>query len=363
MNAVREMQIGNVKISPALVLAPMAGVTDSSFRRLIKELTGVGLIVTEFISVEGLTRGNIRTHRMMKFLPEERPLSIQIFGYDADRMMMAAELIEEVGADIVDINCGCPAKKVTNNGGGSSLLKDLPQLEKILCGIRSRVRIPVTMKIRTGWDDRSINAVEVAKIIEGSGGNMVAIHGRTKVQGYSGRANWDVIAAVKQAVKIPVIGCGDVVTAEQAIERFNETGVDAVMIGRGAIANPWIFHQTADLMEDRAPYQPTLAEKQQVLHRYNELLKGEMPERALCGKLKQMCGYFTHGLAGGARLRERVFHSQSIGEIFDQIDEYFTSMIERGVPPDLLRDTGEYKHDNARDPKTAEFNKMADAVL
>jgi nifR3 family TIM-barrel protein len=360
MNAVREIHIGPVRIRPALVLAPMAGVTDSSFRRLIKELTGVGLIVTEFISVEGLTRGNMRTHKMMKFLPEERPLSIQIFGYDEERMAMAAEIIEESGADIVDINCGCPAKKVVKGGGGSSLLRDLPQLEKILLSIRRRVKIPVTMKIRTGWDDATINAVEVAKIIEGSGGSMVAIHGRTRMQGYSGRANWNVIAAVKQAVRIPVIGCGDVVNAEQAVERFKETGVDAVMIGRGAIANPWIFHQAVDLMEGRAPYQPTLAEKQSVLHRYNELLKDEMPERALCGKLKQMCGYFTHGLAGGARLRERVFHSQSITEIFDQIDEYFTSMIERGVPPDVQFDPNDYKHQNARDPKTAEFTQLAD---
>jgi tRNA-dihydrouridine synthase B len=362
MNAVREMFIGNVKISPALVLAPMAGVTDSSFRRLIKERTGVGLIVTEFISVEGLTRGNLRTHRMMKFLPEERPLSIQIFGYDEERMGMAAEIIEEAGADIVDINCGCPAKKVVKGGGGSSLLRDLPQLEKILRTIRSRVKIPVTMKIRTGWDDNSINAVEVAKIIEGSGGSMVAIHGRTRMQGYSGKANWDVIAAVKQAVKIPVIGCGDVVTAEQAVERFEQTGVDAVMIGRGAIANPWIFRQVVDFMEKREPFQPDLAEKQQVLHRYHDLLKDEMPERALSGKLKQMCGYFTHGLAGGARLRERVFHSQTIAEIFDQIDEYFASMIERGVAPDLPHDASEYRHEHARDPKTAEFTRLAEAV-
>ncbi len=362
MNVVREMLIGNVKISPALVLAPMAGVTDSSFRRLIKERTGVGLIVTEFISVEGLTRGNLRTHRMMKFLPEERPLSIQIFGYDEERMGLAAEIIEEAGADIVDINCGCPAKKVVKGGGGSSLLRDLPQLEKILRTIRSRVKIPVTMKIRTGWDDSTINAVEVAKIIEGSGGNMVAIHGRTRMQGYSGRANWDVIAAVKQAVKIPVIGCGDVVTAEQAVERFEQSGVDAVMIGRGAIANPWVFRQVVDLLEKRTPYQPGLAEKQQVLHRYHKLLKDEMPERALTGKLKQMCGYFTHGLAGGARLRERVFHSQTITEVFDQIDEYFASMIERGVPPDLLHDTDEYRHEHARDPKTAEFTRTAEAI-
>lgn len=360
MNLVREMMIGEVRIHPALVLAPMAGVTDSSFRRLIKELTGVGLIVTEFISVEGLTRGNLRTHRMMKFLPEEAPLSIQIFGYDAERMALAAEIIEEAGAAIVDINCGCPAKKVVRGGGGSSLLRDLPQLEKILRTIRSRVKIPVTMKIRTGWDEATINAVEVAKIIEGSGGNMVAIHGRTRMQGYSGKANWEVIAAVKQAVKIPVIGCGDVVTAEQAVARFAETGVDGVMIGRGAIANPWIFRQTTDLLMGRETYQPALGEKQTVLHRYHELLKDEMPERALSGKLKQMCGYFTHGLAGGARLRERVFHAQSVAEIFDQIDEYFASMIARGVPPDAF-EARAYKHEHARDPKTAEFTRAADS--
>src|SRR5215216_5899218 len=206
------LNIGGVKITPNLVLAPMAGVTDSSFRRLIKELGGVGLIVTEFISVEGLTRGNLRTNRMMKFLPEERPLSIQIFGYDEERMATAAEIIEESGADIVDINCGCPAKKVVNGGGGSSLLRDLVQLEKILRRVRRAVSIPLTMKSRTGWDDSTINAVEVARIIEDCGGNMVAIHGRTRVQGYSGRANWDIITAVKQAVSIPVVGCGDVVT-------------------------------------------------------------------------------------------------------------------------------------------------------
>ena len=364
METVGKLHVSGVDISPNLVLAPMAGVTDSSFRRLIKELGGVGLIVTEFISVEGITRGNMRTHRMMKFLPEERPLSIQIFGYDEARMAEAAEIIEESGADIIDINCGCPAKKVVKGGGGSSLLRDLPQLEKILRAIRKAVTIPVTMKIRTGWDDTTINAVEVARIIEDCGGNMVAIHGRTRTQGYSGRANWDVIAEVKQSVSIPVVGCGDVVTAEQAIERLRETGVDAVMIGRGAIANPWIFRQTAELMRGEPVHQPTLAEKQRVLHRYNELMREEMPERALSGKLKQLCGYFTHGLAGGARLRERVFHSQSIGEIYGQIDEYFESMITRGVPPDLTRqaiDQQPFKDPGPRDPKCSEFTRTTAA--
>ena len=362
MKTAGELYIDRVRISPNLVLAPMAGVTDSSFRRLIKKLGGVGLIVTEFISVEGLTRGNMTTHRMMKFLPEERPLSIQIFGHDEERMAMAAEIIEEVGADIVDINCGCPAKKVVKGGGGSSLLRDLPQLEKILRRVRRAVSIPLTMKIRTGWDESSINAVEVGKLIEDCGANMIAIHGRTRMQGYSGKADWDVIAAVKRAVNIPVIGCGDVVTPEQAVQRLSQTGVDAVMIGRGAIANPWIFRQTSELMRGEAVYQPPLEEKRNVLHLYYELLHDEMSERGLCGKLKQMCGYFTHGLPGGARLRERVFHSQTIAEIFDRVDEYFASMIEHGLPPEALlskesREPAVTKQ--PRDPKCLEFTRIA----
>jgi tRNA-dihydrouridine synthase B len=333
MDGLSHIDIGGVRIEPNLVLAPMAGVTDSSFRRLIKELGGVGLIVTEFISVEGLTRGNIRTHRMMKFLPEERPISIQIFGFGVERMVMAAEAIEESGADIIDINCGCPAKRVVKGGGGSSLLRDLPQLEKILRRIRQAVSIPVTMKIRIGWDESSINAVEVARIIEDSGGAMVAIHGRTRVQGYSGLANWDVISQVKRAVSIPVIGCGDVTSPDRAIGRLGETGVDGIMIGRGAIANPWIFRQTCEVARGGPVYQPPLSEKRRVLHRYDELLRDELPEKALIGKLKQMCGYFTHGLDGGARLRERVFHSQQIAQAYEIIDEYFDSMIETGRPP------------------------------
>jgi nifR3 family TIM-barrel protein len=254
-----------------------------------------------------------------------------------------------------------------NGGGGSSLLRDLAQLEKILRRVRRAVSIPLTMKIRTGWDDNSINAVEVARIIEDCGGNMVAIHGRTRTQGYSGRANWDIIASVKQAVSIPVIGCGDIITAEHAIERLEQTGVDAVMIGRGAIANPWIFRQTAEIQRGLSPHQPTLQEKQQVLHRYHKLLRDEMPERALAGKLKQMCGYFTHGLAGGARLRERVFHSESIGEIFCRIDEYFESMIERGVPPDLKgrssKETGDFVDPGPRDSKCVEFTRTVPTTV
>jgi tRNA-dihydrouridine synthase B len=312
-----------VTIRPNLVLAPMAGVTDSPFRRLIKELGGVGLIVTEFISVEGLTRGNLKTHRMLRFLPEERPISIQIFGYDVERMRVAAEVVEEAGADIIDINCGCPAKRVVRGGGGSNLLKDLPQLEKILRAVRRSVSIPMTVKIRTGWNEELINCVEVAKLIEDCGGQMVAIHGRTKEQGYKGSADWNRIAEVKRHVGIPVVGSGDVVTPRQALSRLEETGVDAVMIGRGAIANPFIFREAHALQEGRPVPVPSLDEKYAVVLRYYELIKDAMPEKAIPGKLKQLCNYFTKGLPGGAEFREQLLRSQSVAELLERLDVYF----------------------------------------
>ncbi|MFN7623536.1 MAG: tRNA dihydrouridine synthase, partial [Acidobacteriota bacterium] len=216
--------IAGHRISPPLVLSPMAGVTDSPFRRIAKRCGNVGLIVTEFISVEGLTRGNMRSHDMMRFTAEERPIAIQIFGYDEVRMRWAAEIAEEAGADFVDINCGCPARKVINGGGGSNLLRDLPQLRKILTEVKKAISIPMTVKIRAGWDDKSINCVEVAKLIEDCGGSMVTLHGRTRVQGYRGWANWDLVREIKQHVSIPVSGSGDILRPEDALSRFETTG-------------------------------------------------------------------------------------------------------------------------------------------
>src|SRR5215510_8534585 len=224
-------EIAGYKLSPPLVLSPMAGVTDSPFRRLAKKCGGLGLIVTEFISVEGLTRGNLRSHEMMRFKEEERPIAIQIFGYDEVRMRWAAEIAEEAGADFVDINCGCPAKKVVNGGGGSNLLRDLPQLKKILTEVKAVISIPMTVKIRAGWDDKTINCVEVAKLIEDCGGSMVTLHGRTRVQAYKGFANWDLVQAIKQNVSIPVSGSGDILRPQDATRRFDETGCHAVNIG------------------------------------------------------------------------------------------------------------------------------------
>ncbi|MBI4853344.1 MAG: tRNA dihydrouridine synthase DusB [Acidobacteria bacterium] len=323
-----EYYIGNVRIKPNLILAPMAGVTDSAFRKLIKRCGGVGLIVTEFISVEGLTRNNLKTHKLMYFEQEEKPISIQFFGHNSDRMAAAAEVAEAAGADIVDINCGCPAKKVVNGGGGSSLLKDLPKMEKILRETRKAIKIPLTLKYRIGWDENSINAIEVGKMAENCGIEQLAIHGRTRMQGYSGFADWNTIAQVKQAVKIPVVGSGDVTTAEQALQRLRETDVDGVMIGRGAMANPWIFRQADELMRKITPHQPTLEEKRIFLIDYLDVMLKEMStEKAALGKVKQLCGHFTRGLPGGAIFRNQIFHSNTVAELIDRINEYFT-MIE-----------------------------------
>jgi nifR3 family TIM-barrel protein len=303
----------------------MAGVTDSPFRRLIKELGGVGLIVTEFISVEGLTRGNLKTHRMLRFLPEERPISIQIFGYDDERMRMAAEVVEEAQPDIVDINCGCPARRVVHGGGGSNLLRDLPQLEKILRGVRRTISAPLTVKIRIGYYDSHINAVEVARLAEDCGAQMIAVHGRTKEQAYKGLADWDVIAKVKRTVSIPVVGSGDIVTPEGAIAKLRDTGVDGVMIGRGAIANPFIFRQAQAMLNGQPVPHPTSDEKYRVLLRYYDLIKDEFPEKAIPGKLKQLCNHFTKGLPGGAEFREQLLRSPSVSEMLARLEAYFTS--------------------------------------
>jgi tRNA-dihydrouridine synthase B len=322
----KPFKIRNIEINPPLVLSPMAGVTDYTFRRLIKNRGGVGLSVSEFISVEGLTRNNPKSKRQMRFDESERPFAVQIFGGQSERMALGAEMAEEVGADILDVNCGCPAPKVVKHGGGSGLLKDLPRLETILKDIKKSISIPLTLKMRVGFTDSTINAVEVAKMAEQCGVEHIQVHGRTKEQGYKGLANWDLIKQVKEAVTVPVSGNGDIVSVDLALKRFKETGVDGILIGRGAMQNPWIFRQIQDAMEGREIYQPNLAEKQAVLLEFFGYLREEMPEIVSLGKMKQLAGQFTKGLVGGAQFRQTLYHSHSAQEILDNIGTYFLTL-------------------------------------
>ncbi|HMO81767.1 MAG TPA: tRNA dihydrouridine synthase DusB [Pyrinomonadaceae bacterium] len=318
--------IRDILIDPPLILSPMAGVTDHIFRRLIKRRGGVGLVVSEFISVEGLTRGNPKSKRQMQFDEEERPFAVQIFGGRPERMAMGAEMAEEVGADILDVNCGCPAPKVVKNGGGSGLLREPMRLEEILREIKRTISIPLTLKLRTGFSESTINVVDVAKMAEQCGVEHIQVHGRTREQGYRGMANWDLIRQVKDAVSIPVSGNGDITSIDYGLTKWRESGVDGILIGRGAMQNPWIFRQFADSLAGRVPYEPDIEEKKQVLLEFFEMCLEVMPEIVALGKMKQLAGQFTKGLVGGAQFRQTLYHSHSSLEILENIDIYFSRL-------------------------------------
>jgi tRNA-dihydrouridine synthase B len=379
------LQIGTVEIAPATVLAPMAGVTDTVFRRFIRNLGGCGLIMTEFTSADGVLRTkDKKAKRYLHFYEDEHPISAQLFGSNPQVMAEAARMVEGLGFDLVDLNLGCPAKKVVKCNGGSGLLRDLPAIGKIFEAVRAAVKIPFTVKFRAGWNDDEIVCVELARMAENCGLCAVALHARTREQGYSGNARWEWIAAVKDAVKIPVIGNGDIRSPEDACAMVTQTGCDAVMIGRTAPSNPWIFRQigqycisfrecengnghvgadalvrpsslrpedftssskpTSNGIELRSTGQPgaavltwpvqdsklydepTEVDRYEMIRTYfSMLIEEELPDAV--GKMKQFASWFTHGVPGGAHLRKAIYESKSDIEILGRVEEFFEARL------------------------------------
>jgi tRNA-dihydrouridine synthase B len=316
-----ELGIRDLAIRPATLLAPMAGVTDTVFRRVIRGLGGCGLIMTEFTSADGVTRSAAKTLRYLYYDEDEHPIAAQLFGANPDVMASAAALVEDLGFDQLDINLGCPAKKVVKCGG-SGLLRDLRQLEGVLRAVRAAVKVPLTIKMRSGWDEASIVAVEVARMAEGVGVEAVAVHPRTRLQGYSGQADWSLIARVKQEVKIPVIGNGDIRAPEDAARMVAETGCDAVMIGRTAATNPWIFRQMEQYFSTGRYDEPSEADRYRLLSGYfRSLIAADLPDAI--GKMKQFACWFTHGVRNGAELRHQVHSSRTPAEVLDRLETFF----------------------------------------
>ena len=363
--------IGGVRVAPATVLAPMAGVTDTVFRRFIKnaskftpesetadvetqssnEQSGCGLIMTEFTSADGLSRmRETKRKRYLTYYDDEHPISAQLFGSNPETLADSARICQDAGFDLVDLNLGCPAKRVVACNGGSGLLRDLPLIEVIFKQVRAAVSIPFTVKFRMGWNDQNIVCVELAKLAEDCGLNAVALHARTRENGYSGQARWQYIAACKDAVRIPVIGNGDILTPEDAAAMTAQTGCDAVMIGRAAPANPWIFRQIAQYTSTGVYDKPTDRDRYRMIRTYFGMLLAEHEEheeivgipgveltpeqvrmqrtressrRETLGKMKQFASWFTHGIPGGATLRRQIFEAKDGNCVLAAVECFF----------------------------------------
>jgi tRNA-dihydrouridine synthase B len=323
--------IGPVRVEIPCILAPMEGITDLPFRMMIRRLGGCGLTVTEFVSSEAMTRNVAKAWEMAELDPSEKPVSIQIYGRNVERMALAAKFCEKIGADIVDINLGCPSKSVVSGCSGSALMKE-PQLSSdIFAAVSEAVSVPFTVKMRTGWDQDSRNAPDIAQRAERAGAKMVTVHGRTRMQMYRGSADWSFVKEVKEAVEVPVIVNGDILTVDDAHRALAMSGADAVMVGRGIMRNPWLLCQIAESFQGRAPTEPSLDDRLEILLEYLAYRASVSDsEWVQLGRMKKVITYFTKGLPHGGKLRHALHRSQSVAEITQMIRVYFDSLAQQG---------------------------------
>ena len=312
------MQIGKISLSAPLALAPMAGITDLPFRLICRRL-GCGMTVSEMVSAKGLLYKNVKTTEMLRIDDGERPTAIQLFGSVPEELAEAARMVEASGADMIDFNMGCPVPKIVNNGEGSALMKNPQLAHDILAAMVKAVKIPVTVKFRAGWDDAHRNAVEIAKAVEAAGVSAVAVHGRTRQQFYEGKADWKIIAEVKQAVSVPVFGNGDIFTVEDGLRMFKETGVDGLMIGRGADGNPWLFRELAAVLRgEERPAAPTLTERLAQASEHLDMLIDYKGEHISVKEMRRHISAYLKGLPHAAEFRGR-FHKVDTREQFREL--------------------------------------------
>jgi tRNA-dihydrouridine synthase B len=345
----KPMKIGSIELSPPYALAPMAGMTDTAFRRLVKRKGGCGLVVTEMVSSEGLVRGIDRTLEYAEYTEEERPVSIQIFGGDPEKMAAAARIVEEMGADIVDVNMGCPVHKIAKHSAGCSLMREPSHAADVVRAMTRAVKIPVTVKMRAGWDHDAINAPDMARRMEEAGAAAVAVHGRTAAQSYSGVSDWDLIETVAAGVSIPVFGSGDCIEPGHVVDRMRGANVGGVLVGRGALRNPWIFQQAADVAAGRAAHEVSSVERGQFLLDYIDMLMQErlgeaegfrhiapgqtepadqsVPARGhdrwVINKLRALNSWYTKGLDNGSHLRIAINAAESIPHLRAIVEDFF----------------------------------------